>query len=331
MKSRQDNTKSSESINLLSGLMLIKNQWPRLALALTASMVILFLDFFLTISMPKILEQMEMVVSSGEGLNIPSDLVILILLIVIRPAIGWLINLLQIAIILTILRNLEDDIAKKSKDSYKKDESSYSSESAANLLISHGRYFVDNFLIPGIRATTDSGTIIVIALGLLLQFPLPLVIFLFFSVTSLVAYQSISKNSLSTNGEICLRCYEQIIKSSKNGFEEIHQCFNNEESHDLKRELNINQILDQKKRATIIIGSIAQGLKYVVEFCFMLGFGAACLSMIILTPNELGAFIATFAYAGVRMLPSFTSIIAFFQARSTADPAIRELITHLRR
>ena len=90
-------------------------------------------------------------------------------------------------------------------------------------------------------------------------------------------------------------------------------------------------ILDQKKRATTIIGSIAQGLKYVVEFCFMFGFGAACIYMIILSPQELAPFIATFAYAGVRMLPSFTSIIAFFQSRSTADPAIRELIAHLRR
>ena len=325
MKSRQENIKSSESINLLSGLMLIKNQWIKLAMALTASIVILFLDFFLTLSMPKILEEMQMLISSNGELNVPSELIILILLIVLRPTIGWLINFFQIAVILKILRNLEDDVAKKSADIYRKDVGRYSSEGAANLLISHGRYFVDNYLIPGIRATTDLGTIIVIAIGLFLQFPLPLAIFLSVAASSLVLYQLISKNTLSINGEICLRCYEQIIKSAKKGFGEPQQ------HQDPKTGPNINMILDQKKRATTIIGSIAQGLKYVVEFCFMFGFGAACIYMIILSPQELAPFIATFAYAGVRMLPSFTSIIAFFQSRSTADPAIRELIAHLGR
>ena len=41
-------------------------------------------------------------------------------------------------------------------------EIDYSSENAANMLISHGRYFVDNFLIPLIRAITDLGTIFVL-------------------------------------------------------------------------------------------------------------------------------------------------------------------------
>ena len=90
--------------------------------------------------------------------------------------------------------------------------------------------------------------------------------------------------------------------------------------------LTIKDVLDKKKISSIILGSISQGLKYVVEFCFMLSFATAALSILIFNPELLAAFIGTFAYAGVRMLPSFTSIIAFFQSRSAAEHAVSELL-----
>ena len=100
--------------------------------------------------------------------------------------------------------------------------------------------------------------------------------------------------------------------SSKNGFNINHECINEDEI-ELNKSVKIHDVLDQKKKATIIIGSISQGLKYVVEFCFMLSFGVATLVMFLYSPGQFAAFVATFAYAGVRMLPSFTSIISFIR------------------
>ena len=196
------------------------------------------------------------------------------------------------------------------------------------MLISHGRYFVDNYLIPLIRAITDAGTIVVIAVGIFIQYPMPLTFFILSAFISLSIYQLLSKNLLRRNGEICLRCYENIMKSSKDGFNTNHECSNDDEI-ELNKPVNIHDVLDQKKKATIIIGSISQGLKYVVEFCFMLSFGVATLVMFLYSPGQFTAFVATFAYAGVRMLPSFTSIISFFQTRSSAEFAVKELLIHL--
>ena len=320
---------TSERLKLFDGLRLVKGQWKMLSLAVLAAFIILTLDFFLTVSMPRVIDGLQTVVNSGFNQDIPKSLIILSLLIIIRPLVGWMINYLQINIILNILRNIENDIFQKFQDIFLEDESAYSNENAANMLISHGRYFVDNFLIPFIRATTDLGTIIVIALGLLLQFPIPLTFFLFTAVASLTIYQLFSRKLLIRNGEICLRCYEEIIKSSKDGFDETHECVERKDFLLSEGKVTISEVLNQKKKATIVLGSISQGLKFVVEFCFMLSFGVAAISIMIFSSSEFAAFVATFAYAGVRMLPSFTSIIAFFQSRSAAEQAVKELLNHL--
>ena len=119
--------------------------------------------------------------------------------------------------ILKILRNLEDEITEKCKNSFENDDKNFQVKLSANMLISHGRYFVDNYLIPLIRATTDLGTIIVIAIGLFIQFPIPLVFFIGAAFISLSSYQLLSKGFLRDNGEIVLKC-EDIIRSSKDGF-----------------------------------------------------------------------------------------------------------------
>ena len=133
------------------------------------------------------------VINSENIFNVPNYLIALILLIVIRPIIGWCISFFQISMILKILRNLEDEITEKCKNSFENDDKNFSSETSANMLISHGRYFVDNYLIPLIRATTDLGTIIVIAIGLFIQFPIPLVFFIGAAFISLSSYQLLSK------------------------------------------------------------------------------------------------------------------------------------------
>ncbi len=317
----------NKSLGILEGLKLVKDQWAMLLIAVLASIIILSLDFMLTTSMPKVIEGLQSLMSSEGSLELPLSLIILISLVILRPLIGWTINFIQITIILNILRRLETDIASKSNNIFNSNLE-YSSENSANMLISHGRYFVDNYLIPLIRAITDTGTIIVIALGIFIQYPMPLTFFILSAVISLSTYQLLSKNLLRKNGEICLRCYENIMKSSKNGFNTDHNCINADEI-ELNESVTIHDVLDQKKKATIIIGSISQGLKYVVEFCFMLSFGVATLIMFLYSPGQFAAFVATFAYAGVRMLPSFTSIISFFQTRSSAEFAIKELLIHL--
>tara|TARA_B100000787_G_C16177147_1_gene289668 strand:- start:511 stop:1497 length:987 start_codon:yes stop_codon:yes gene_type:complete len=314
-----------KSLGILTGLKLARGHWHLLLIALLASIIILFLDFLLTTSMPKVIEGLQSIMSSEGNLIVPPSLVLLTALIILRPLIGWSVNFIQISIILNVLRKIETNIVLKSNELYDNNSSEYSSENSANMLISHGRYYFDGYLLPLIRATTDLGSILVIAVGISFQYPIPLVSFILSAFTSLTIYQLLSKNLLSHNGEICLRCFEGIMKSSKEGFDGVHKCSENKEIHS-DAHVDINDVLDQKKNATIIIGSISQGLKYIVEFCFMLSFGVASIVMFLYSPGEFAAFVATFAYAGVRMLPSFTSIIAFFQARSHAEFAIRELL-----
>jgi len=301
----------------LSGLKLIKKHWGILSIAFLASLIILGLDFLLTISIPKVIETMKLIIASENILNIQLSTLILVILIVLRPIVGWLINFIQIRILLNILRNLENDIALNSKLIYESDMK-YSSENSANMLISHGRYYVDNYLIPLIRALTDIGSIIVISIGLFIQFPIPLLIFVLAISLLLTLYQLTIGGLLRRHGKILLNAIEKIIKLSEEGFTKKSL------DHD------INLALDEKRKATLIMGSISQGLKYVIEFCFMFSFSVATIYMLIFSSNDFIAFVSTFAYAAVRMLPSFTTILAFFQGKSSAEHAMIELSNHLK-
>ena len=111
-------TKTYNELKLFSGLVLIRRQWKILFLAGFAALVILSLDFFLTISMPRVIEELSIVINSENIFNVPNYLIALILLIVIRPIIGWCISFFQISMILKILRNLEDEITEKCKNSF---------------------------------------------------------------------------------------------------------------------------------------------------------------------------------------------------------------------
>ena len=57
----------------------------------------------------------------------------------------------------------------------------------------------------------------------------------------------------------------------------------------------------------------------------MFSFGVVSLYVILVSPEIFVIFISTFAYAGVRMLPLFTSIIAFTQGKDSANHPIKEL------
>jgi len=158
----------------------------------------------------------------------------------------------------------------------------------------------------------------VISIGLGLNFPIPLAFFIGTITILLTLYQSLVGKILSLNGQVVVNSYEKIITLSRNGF---------------AKDLNgggydINATLDDKKGATLVLGSISQGLKYVIEFSFMLSFGIASIYVVLINPESFSIFLSTFAYAGIRMLPSFTTILAFTQGKTAAEHPIREL-THI--
>ena len=318
MKNKEKNDPDSIKITgIFSGLVLIKKQWARFFLAILASFIILSLDFVLTTSIPKIIEGLNVLLNKGQISEVPLLTVIFLILIVLRPIIGWSINFFQIKVLLGILRNLEDDIKNESQRIYL-NEKNYSSESSANILVTHGRYYLDNFLIPLIRAITDIGSILVICLGLFIQYPIPLVIFLATIALLLSIYQSVTQKLLQKNGMLLVNSYKDIIKLSEDGF--IGSLSNK----------NIKKVLDIKRRSSLILGSISQGMKYVIEFCFMFSFGVATIYIIMFSSTNFVAFTSTFAYAGIRMLPSFATVLAFYQGKSAADFSIKEVSNHLK-
>ena len=208
-----------ERMSVFFGLTLIKDQWRTLASAIFASFLILILDFLLTTGMPKIITGLNLVLVDGKIEDAPLETIVLTVLIVFRPILGWLINLYQINLILRILRNLEDQICRKAARKFQ-DDQDYLSEAHANMVISHGRYFVDAYLIPMIRALTDIGSIVVISIGLSLQFPIPLALFIASITIVLALYQGVVGNILSNNGKLLLNSYEKIITLSRSGFTE---------------------------------------------------------------------------------------------------------------
>jgi hypothetical protein len=304
----------SNRMSMLYGLKLIKGQWGELALAMVASFLILTLDYLLTTGMPKVISGLNLVLADGNLSNAPKETIVLAGLIILRPVIGWLINLFQINIILNILRKLEDKICFNAKQTFLNDPL-YSSENYANMVISHGRYYVDAYLIPLIRALTDVGSILVISIGLSLQFPATLALFIGSIAVVLVLYHLMIGNILSASGKLLLDSYEKIITLSRNGFTQELA----EQDHD------IGTTLDDKKRASLSLGSLSQGLRYVIEFSFMFSFGIASIYVVMIHPERFAIFLSTFAYAGVRMLPSFTTALAFTQGKTSAEHPIREL------
>lgn len=304
----------SKRMSSLYGLNLIKGQWGKLAMAVVASFFILSLDYLLTTGMPKVISGLKLVLADGDLFSAPQETVVFIIFIIFRPLVGWFVNLFQINIILNILRKLEDQICSSANEEFLNDPT-YSSETYANMVITHGRYYVDNFLIPGIRAITDIGSFVVICIGLAILFPIPLAVFIGAIIIILMLYQVFVGNILSSSGQVLVICYENIIKSSRNGFAKDRS----------DGGYYINAILDKKKRATLVIGSISQGLKYVIEFSFMLSFGITSIYVVMINPESYALFVSTFAYAGVRLLPSLTTILAFFQGKTSAEHPIREL------
>lgn len=307
---------AKDETSIFFGLMLIKNQWGKLFTALACSLIILSLDYLLTTGMPVVIKGLNLVLVDGNLANAPMETVVITILIILRPLIGWLINLFQINIILSILRKLEDQICSNANQVFLND-SSYSREYYANMVISHGRYFVDAYLVPMIRALTDLGSIVVISIGLAIQFPTALAIFVGSITTLLLTYHLSVRKIISSSGKLLLDSYEKIMVLSHKGFVDGLA--------DQNKNYKTTETLNEKKKASLWLASFSQGLRYVIEFSFMFSFGIASIYVVMNNSEEFSIFLSTFAYAGVRMLPSLTTVLAFTQGKTSAEHPIKEI------
>ena len=85
-------------LTVFNGLLLIKGQWLNFSFAMLASLIILSLDFVLTTSMPRVIEGISLVLIDGDTSKVPLWTLIVTILIILRPVVGWLVNFFQITI-----------------------------------------------------------------------------------------------------------------------------------------------------------------------------------------------------------------------------------------
>lgn len=308
----------------LSGLTLIRDQKFTFFLALSFSVLILVLDLVLVLSIPKIINALTYIDFSNPFENLDPVLPLLMALIIFRPLIGWVINFLQIRCVLRILRNLEEKFIDKLQARFMTEGDSFVDGHAANVIITHGRYFLDNFLLPLIRAITDFGSIMTIFIGLLVQFFIPVTSFIIALGLMLLIYQRLSREILRRHGEVIIRSSEKIMYSARDGFFDTIEPGTPATASGRSRK-NISEILNDKLHSNLRIGAISQGVKYIIEFCFLVAFSVSFL-IVFLTDNTNAAFfISTLAYSAMRILPAINTVMAFFQAQSGAHKAIEEL------
>ena len=308
----------------LSGLALIRDQKFTFFLALSFSVLILVLDLVLVLSIPKIIKSLTGMDYSNPFENIDPVLLLLVALIIFRPLIGWVINFLQIRCVLRIQRNLEEKFIDKLQAKFLTENDSFGDGHAANVIITHGRYFLDNFLLPLIRAITDFGSIMTIFIGLLIQFFIPVTSFIIALGLMLFIYQRLSREILRRHGEVIIRSSEKIMYSARDGFFDTSEGDAQAEKSGRARR-NITGILNDKLHSNVRIGAISQGVKYIIEFCFLVAFSVSFLIVFLTDSTKAAIFISTLAYSAMRILPAINAVMAFFQAQSGAHKAIEEL------
>ena len=308
----------------LSGLALIRDQKFKFFLALSFSVLILALDLVLVLSIPQIIEALTSMDFSNPFEKIEPIILLLVALIIFRPLIGWVINFLQIQCVLRIQRNLEEMFIDKLQARFLTKNDSFGDGHAANVIITHGRYFLDNFLLPLIRAITDFGSIMTIFIGLLIQFFIPVTSFIITLGLMLFIYQRLSRGMLRRHGEVIIRSSEKIMYSARDGFfDTIEGDAQAAESGPTRKK--ITEILNDKLHSNVRIGAISQGVKYIIEFCFLVAFSVSFLIVFLTDSMKATIFISTLAYSAMRILPAINAVMAFFQAQSGAHKAIEEL------
>jgi len=309
-------------------LSIMKGRWFDYGKVMVFSLFIFYLDFLLTSSMPYLFEQVDAFIKNP-NFELTSYILFLGVLIILRPLIGFLISSVQIYLLQKILRKIETEVAKIIKVEFDTDVKNYSASQSANIIITHGRYFIDNFLIPLSRAITEAGPLVFVGIGMFVVFPIPVVLFFVSILALLLSYYFFSRNIIQHHGELLVRSSEKIMElSSKGLYQNIE--YNEKGNKGTKRSLiDLPTILDEKMLANTILGSLSQGAKYIVEFCALISFGIASFYLLLTDPSQIGPFVSTFVYAGLRLLPSISSVIGFFQSKENASHAMEQLAEKL--
>ena len=277
------------------------------------------MDYFIITEFNTILDYMTSF-SENSIFDTPTSIVVLFLAIIFRPIFSWVGTAYSVYVSQKILRDIEHDVKQRFLGSDKFKKTNFEIEEITNVYITYGRWFVDCFLLPFIRATLEITILLSITFSLATQFPREFLIFsslLFFFLTT---YNLMTKPILKTNGKIFVQTSENLIKKTQNLFDKELKS-KNFNSHDSA----LDETLNQKMKSSIILGMFSQGLKNVIEMAALVSFGITITYVLLFSSSTIAVFGTTFVYAMFRILPSITVLLTFYQQRNNARFAIERL------
>lgn len=299
--------------------LILRGKFKRLTVLIFYCALLVYMDYFIITEFDSVLAYMESF--KLENLfDTPMSLVILCLTILLRPIFSWGGTAYSVYISQKILRDIEHDVKNCFLDNRKLYESEFNLEEIANVYITYGRWFIDSFLLPAIRAMLELAILLTITLGLIKQFPTEFLIFSSLLLVSLIIYNFITKTILRLNGKIFVQSSENLIKQTNNIF---HRGIKRENF--TVEEAAFDQTLDQKMKSGIILGMFSQGLKNVIELAAMFSFGTTLIYVLLTNTSSIAVFGSTFVYAIFRILPSVVVLLTFYQQRNNARFAIERL------
>lgn len=307
------------SKSLKNELLILRGRYKKLGLLLFYCALLVYVDYFIITKFDAVLSYIS--TFKMENLfEIPLHLVALCMAILLRPILSWGGTAYSVYISQRILRDIENDI----KIRFLKNRNLYTNEfksgEISNVYITYGRWFIDSFLLPLIRAILELAIILTITAGLLKQFPFEVLIFSSSLFTILTAYNLLTKPILRSNGKHFVQSSEKLINHCNYIFEE-------KSSSQIigAVETDFDQTLDQKMKSGIILGIFSQGLKNVIELGAMFAFGVTIVYVISFSSSSVAVFGSTFVYAIFRILPSIGVLLTFYQQRNNARFAIERL------
>ena len=300
-------------------LLILRGRLGKLTTLIIYGIILVYLDFFIITKFDTVLNY----VVSFKVDNLfetPLSTVLLFFLVLIRPALSWIATAFSVYISQRILRDIERDVKKRLLENRTQFESLFEQDEVTNLYITYGRWFIDSFLLPLIRAILEATIMLSIILGLVQQFPYELLVFSACIITFLTLYYFLFRQTLEANGKIFVQSSENLITWSKRLFERQEGV-----QPSAPTEAVFDKILDEKMRSGVVLGVFSQGLKNIIEMAALFSFAVTILYVLLSSSNSLSIFGSTFAYAIFRMLPSLTMLLAFYQQRNNARFSIDRL------
>jgi|GEM_PF-6556377 len=305
------------SNNIFRDVGLSKDNHKLLVFIVGFSMFTMALDLAVALAIPTVTGAVSSITSISDLFSLSEAIVLSISVIIIRPLIGLLVLNAQIRAVLSLLQSIETQII----ESRLKDliaSGNWPSERIANIFITHGRYYIDNYLLPFVRALTETASLIAVIAGIFLLFPATAFIFFAVLLVAFIGYKLVIGDIVRRHGHQLLIQYEKFMSLSR-GYERRVDALSKSEVYMWK------SAIDLKRGSSVMLGVTSQGMKFVVEFTFIVSFSLSALWMLFNEPTLLPAFGASFAYAAVRAIPALTAIMSFIQSADSASHSIKEL------